>query len=47
MLSSSETFQAETILRRESGFAVSVSSAAAIWSTWRPSGVGQLRHWTP
>ena len=47
MFSSSETFHALTMFRRESGFCFSISSAWEIWSMWRPSGVGQLRHCTP
>jgi hypothetical protein len=42
-----ETFQAETIIRRESGSRRSVASSSVIWSTWPPSGVGQDRHCLP
>ena len=44
---SSETFQAETMCRRESGLDFRFSMSSAIWSMWPPSGVGQERHWTP
>ena len=47
ILSSSATFQAETRLRRESGFSFSVRSTSSIWSMCPPSGVGQERHCTP
>jgi hypothetical protein len=43
----SATFQALTMMRRESGLVLIVFTASAIWSIWPPSGVGQLRHWTP
>jgi hypothetical protein len=41
------TFQAETIIRRESGSDLSVERMSEIWSICRPSGAGQDRHWTP
>ena len=45
MPSTSATFQAFTMCRRESGFFLIDSITPAIWSTCRPSGVGQDRHW--
>ena len=47
MRSSSPTFQALTMMRRESGLAFSCSTARAIWSMLRPSAVGQARHCLP
>ena len=47
ILFSSATFQALTIMRRESGLVLRVRMTSAIWSMWPPSGVGQLRHCTP
>ena len=44
---SSETFQAETSMRRESGSVRSVSMSPAIWSIAPPSRVGQERHCEP
>src|SRR5688572_23183623 len=44
---SSATFQALTMIRRESGSSRRSRTASAIWSTCPPSGVGQLRHCTP
>jgi hypothetical protein len=41
----SATFQALTMWRRLSGLVLICSTTWAIWSTWRPSGVGQERHW--
>ena len=41
------TFQAETIMRRESGSERSVDRMVEIWSICCPSGAGQDRHWTP
>ena len=32
------------MMRRESGLARSCFTTSEIWSMWRPSGVGQLRH---
>ena len=43
----SATFQALTMWRRQSGLVRICSMTAAIWSTSRPSGVGQDRHWWP
>ena len=47
MSSTSATFQADTMWRRESGEVRIDSMTVAIWSTDRPSGVGQDRHWWP
>jgi hypothetical protein len=47
MSGSAATFQAETIIRRESGSERSVERIDEIWSIWWPSGAGQDRHWTP
>ena len=44
---SSETFQAETSMRRESGSVRSVLMSSVIWSMAPPSHVGQERHWAP
>jgi len=41
------TFQALTTIRRESGSSRRSLTTSLIWSTCPPSGVGQLRHWTP
>ncbi len=41
----SATFQALTMWRRESGFALIASITPAIWSMCSPVGVGQERHW--
>ena len=43
----SATFQALTMMRRESGLVLSVWITSLIWSMCPPSGVGQLRHCTP
>src|SRR5690606_25660473 len=43
----SATFQADTIIRLESGDFLSCSITCAIWSICRPSGVGQERHCEP
>jgi hypothetical protein len=45
MFGTSPTFQAETIMRRESGVSLIWSSTWLIWSMCSPDGVGQLRHW--
>jgi hypothetical protein len=47
MSSTSATFHAETMCRRESGFVRIDSMTFEIWSTRRPSGVGHERHWCP
>ena len=47
MSGSAATFQADTIMRRESGSDLRVSRSAEIWSICSPSGVGQDRHCTP
>jgi hypothetical protein len=41
------TFQAETIIRRESGSERSVDRIDEIWSICCPSGAGHDRHCTP
>ncbi len=43
--STSATFQALTMWRRESGLFLIDSMTLAIWSTCPPSGVGHERHW--
>jgi hypothetical protein len=45
MRSTSATFQAETVIRRESELFLIWSSTWLTWSMCEPLGAGQLRHW--